>query len=141
MKKEIEKFELIQPTEDNEYCFFHKQLEEDETVFFHVTPKENFNSIIKSGFLSAHDLNLNTSDLTSVSYAKKSSACLRHIFDKFEKKKNKKTSQDYVIFAVKFDSLNKKEITKNNIDINIYDKSIQPHILGYCEIPKGFTHR
>lgn len=132
----MKKFDIIQPTKDNENCIFCKELEDDETVFFHITPKKNFNSIIESGFLSAHDLNIGV--LKSVSYAKKSSLCIAHFYSDENHK-----STDYVVFAVKFDSLNKKGIqinytpSKKITDIHVYDKSIQPHILGYCEIPKG----
>lgn len=125
--KQVPKWDLITPTEDNGYSMFEKKLEGCNLIFFHVTPKTNFESIIKNGFLSK--AKLEGEGLDTVSYARQSSGCLAHI--------NNQASEDLVIFAVEFSTLEDKNIYNNHSDIHV-DEKTQPTILGYCEIPKGF---
>lgn len=79
MKKPIAipKWEVMCPTECNEYSLFAQALENDPLVLFHATPKQFFDNITTSGFRSAKSLG--TGALESVSYARKSSGCLAHI--------------------------------------------------------------
>jgi len=128
MSNEIQKWELILPTEVNGFCLFEHKLENDDLVFFHATPKRYFDSIISTGFRSAAETGNGT--LTSVSYAKRSTGCLAHIGNKL--------NEDYIVFAVKFDPVQQKCFVNNPSDIHIFKREIQPHILGYCELPKGF---
>jgi hypothetical protein len=114
------------PTEANGFCMFAEELETDPLVFFHATPLPNRSSIITSGFQSAASLGVG--ELQSVSYAKKSSACLAHL--------DCNVSEDYAVFAVRFQSLDRVAI--NQSDIHVYDQSIQPQILGYCVLNAGF---
>lgn len=130
------------PTENNKWCFFCDELENDKKVYFHFTKKSNFDSIIKNGFLSCEELikrGLVSRDslgdkkiLSSVSYSDKSS----NIFPYIERP----LQEDYIIFAVRFDNLPKRVEEATN-DIQVYDKDAQPYIIGYCEIPKGFSYR
>lgn len=126
--KEMRKWELILPTEKNEFCLFAQNIEDNPTVFFHVTPKRHFDSIVSSGFRSAAELR--SGELNSVSYAKRSSICLAHI--------GNDVKENYVVFAVEFDTLQQLGIKDNSLDIHVYKSEIQPRILGYCEIPEGF---
>ncbi|MGZ4955814.1 MAG: hypothetical protein ACXV8Q_11930 [Methylobacter sp.] len=126
--EEMQRWELILPTEENGFSLFAKELEDNPKVLFHATPKRYFDSIANSGFCSAAELG--TGELSSVSYAKRSSSCLAHI--------GNGVKEDYVIFAVEFDSLAQQGIKDNPSDIHVNRKEIQPHILGYCEIPEGF---
>lgn len=125
--KEIPKWDLLTPNEENGYCLFQQELENDPLVFFHATPKRNFSSIISNGFRSA--ASLVTGELSSVSYAKQSSGCLAHI--------GNPSAEDLVVFAVKFEDLSRQGIRVNPFDIHMY-QDIQPVILGYCEIPNGY---
>jgi hypothetical protein len=126
----MEKIELIQPTESNRYSLFSEELESNREVLFHATLKENLSSIKKNGFLSADKLGKGI--LESVSYAFRSSGCLAHLNGKF--------GREYVVFAVKFKTLEIPEITVNISDIHVY-KGVQPtEILGYCELPADFRY-
>jgi hypothetical protein len=126
--KEMQRWELILPTEENSFCLFKQALEDNPLVLFHATPKRNFDSIANSGFRSAAELS--SGELSSVSYAKRSASCLVHI--------GNDVKEAYVVFAVEFDTLQKPGIKDNPSDIHVYKSEIQPHILGYCEIPEGF---
>jgi len=126
--EKIQKFDLIVPAEENGYCIFQKELEENPLVFFHLTPSRNFNSIVLKGFLSAKELGIG--DLTSVAYAKRSSSCFAN--------KGNIATEDLIVFAVKFNNLNQKGIKDNPSDIFVYLKEVQPTILGYCDIHKGY---
>ncbi|MDD5034033.1 MAG: hypothetical protein PHE55_04680 [Methylococcaceae bacterium] len=125
---EIPKFDLLTPTEENNYCLFQQELENNPLVLFHATPKRNLNSIISNGFRSAESLG--TGGLGSVSYAKRSSGCLAHM--------DNTAAEDLVVFAVKFEDLSQKGIRENPSDIHVDLQDIQPVILGYCEIPNGY---
>ena len=124
----IQRFEVIPPSEENGYCIFQAALENDPLVLFHLTLKRNFDSILTKGFLSAHELGIGT--LESVSYANKSSSCFAN--------KGNELTEDVVVFVVTFDALNKPEIIINGSDILVYKKEIQPSIRGYCELQKGY---
>jgi len=128
VSKEIQRWELISPTEENRFCLFEQALEDNPLVLFHATPKRHFDSIANSGFRSAAELG--SGELSSVSYAKRSSSCLAHI--------GNGVKEAYVVLAVEFDTLQQQGIKDNPSDIHVYKSEIQPHILGYCEIPEGF---
>lgn len=128
MAHHLQKWQPVSPTEHNGFCIFSQDLEEDPLVFFHTTPKRHLDAIATVGFRSAAALGTGT--LTSVSYAKKSSACLAHI--------GNPATDDHVVFAVRFDSLDQKGLVVNISDIHVYDDALQPRILGYCELPNGF---
>ena len=126
----MEKFDLIQPTESNRYSLFRSDLEDNSDILFHATSKDYFDSIKENGFRSAHELN--GEGLESVTYAHRSSACLSHLNGKFDK--------EYVVFAVRFESLKIKEIVVNLSDIHVY-RGVQPaEVIGYCEIPLNFSY-
>lgn len=86
---EIEIFELIEPTEENGYCVFDKQLEDDDSVFFHMTPASNMGAILTNNFKSAKELGIG--EVQSVSYANRSSGCFANLGTDLQK--------DHVIFA------------------------------------------
>ncbi len=125
---EIETFELIPPTEENRYCVFESHFEDDEYVFFHMTPAANQDSIVANGFRSAQELK--SGDLASISYAKGSPYCFANIGSQLE--------SEFVIFAVKFEPDALKEIVINPSDIHVYKQHLQPEILGIVRIPAGF---
>jgi len=123
------KYEAITPNEENRYCIFEPELENNPLVLFHLTLQQNFNSIISRGFLSSSELN--KGNLTSVSYAKNSSGCFAN--------KGTRVTEDLVVFCVEFETLKQPGIVVNQSDIHVYKKEIQPTIIGYCEIPEGFN--
>lgn len=125
---QISLFELIQPTEENRYCVFDSKLEDDDTVFFHMTEASNKESIIAKGFMSAKELNVGS--LSSVSYAKRSSSCFGNLGHNFESER--------VIFAVRFQPEALKEIVDYGSDIHVYKKHLQPEIVGVVHLPAGF---
>jgi len=124
--KSLDVWDVIVPTEANGYCMFAEDLENDPLVLFHATPLRHRSSIVTNGFQSAASLGVG--ELQSVSYAKKSSACLAHL--------GCNISEDYAVFAVRFQSLDR--VAVNQSDIHVYDQSIQPTILGYCVLKAGF---
>ncbi len=126
--EEIPKWDLVVPSEENGYGIFRQDLEANPLVLFHSTPKSNFSSIVSMGFRSAASLEIGA--LSSVSYAKRSSGCLAHV--------GNKAIEDLVVFAVKFETLDQEGIAENLSDIHVYKKDIQPAILGYCEVLKGY---
>ena len=118
----------VTPCEENGYCLFPPELEDDPLVLFHITPVRNFDGIIANGFLSGAELG--TGELCSVSYAKRSIGCLAKI--------NNVVSEDSVVFAVRFDTLGQDGIKVNESDIHVFRREIQPAILEYCELPSGY---
>jgi hypothetical protein len=126
--EEMIKCKLVSPIEGNNYCVFNSELENNPLVLFHQTLKQNFDSIISNGFLSA--AHLHTGEIESVSYAIRSSGCFAN--------KGTKITEDLVVFAVEFNTLDKAEIVVNDSDIHVYNNEIQPTILRYCELPKGY---
>lgn len=113
------------PTEHNNYRLFHSELEDDDLVFFHITERSNLDPILEEGFKPKKKL-------TTVSYAKNSAQSLSH-------KPNPK-EQDYVVFAVKFTQAQLGQVAMDNIDIHVAKLELQPEILGYCLLPKGFKY-
>jgi len=130
-------FEFPWPNQDKGYQLFPNELESDPLVFFHGTHQRNLESICKNGFLSASELENDKTRLTSVSYATDSSHCLGHVCN------NRPTdNQDvYVVFAVRFETINHQRIRINESDIHVDDKAIKPEIIGYCVIPSNYLHR
>jgi hypothetical protein len=127
----IPQWEYIPPTEANGYSLFRPELEDDPLVFFHVTPAENLDPIAQAGFGPAKAVGVG--NLESVSYAKRSSGCLTHI--------NHEAPQALVVIVVRFETLDQSGIQVNVSDIHVYDQAVQPTILGYCLLPKGFCSR
>ncbi|WP_144063040.1 hypothetical protein [Litchfieldella anticariensis] len=125
----MELWEVIVPAEANEYCMFIDELENDPLVFFHAAPLRHKSSIVEKGFQSAAILGVG--ELQSVSYAKKSSGCLAHL--------GCNISEDYAVFAVKFQPQELDRVVNNPSDIHVYDQSVQPQILGYCVLNAGFN--
>jgi hypothetical protein len=126
--EEMTEWKAVLPTEANGFRFFGQELEDDPLVLFHATPSKNFDSIVRSGFRSARSMEIGP--LSSVSYAKRSSSCLAHM--------GNEAQEDYVIFAVKFESLEQRGVRNNQSDIHVDDENLQPRILGYCRVPQGF---
>lgn len=123
----IEIFGFIEPTEENRYCVFDAQLEDDENVFFHMTHASNKQAIIANGFKSAKELGVG--ELESVSYAKRSSGCFANLGTHLQ--------EEHVIFAVRFTPEELKEAAVNPSDIHVYKKHLQPEKLGIVHLPKG----
>ena len=125
----MEFWDVIEPTEENGYCLFIDELENDPLVFFHAAPLRHKISIVEKGFHSAAILGVG--ELQSVSYATKSSGCLAHLGCNF--------SEDYAVFAVKFQPQELDRVVVNSSDIHVYDQTIQPQILGHCVLNAGFN--
>lgn len=126
---------------DTDYKVFPNELEDDQGILFHGTKATNFKSILQDGFRSAADLNSdldNSDNLGSVSYAKQSTGSLHAICTNPD---YGKTGFKFVIFAVKFETLNSPKIRINPSDIHVFDKEIQPKIIGYCCIPTDYVHK
>lgn len=125
---DIEVFEPLKPTEENKYCIFEAQLEDDEGVFFHMTRTQNKDAIIADGFKSAKELGVG--ELESVSYAKRSSGCFANLGSHLQ--------EEHVIFAVRFQPEVLKEVVVNSSDIHVYKKHLQPEKLAVVYLPAGF---
>ncbi|MCD6003567.1 hypothetical protein ACM25P_18255 [Vreelandella alkaliphila] len=123
----IKLFGFIEPAEENRYCVFGAQLEDDENVFFHITHASNKQAIITNVFKSAKELGVG--ELESVSYAKRSSGCFANLGTHLQ--------EEYVIFAVRFTLEELKEVAVNPSDIHVYKKHLQPEKLGVVHLPKG----
>lgn len=128
MHHEIHESNRVTPTETNGYSLFETQFEEDTHVFFHATPAKNFESIVESGFRSAQKFG--NDGLSSVSYAKRSFSCLAHL--------GNEVSEEFIVFAVRFKSIDQKKIEITTSDIKVYLESIQPDVICFCRLPSGF---
>lgn len=127
-------YDFIKPCEQNDYCLFDKELEQNPNIVFHTAPKENFESILEKGFLSAQELGVGGNiALPSVSYAKHSSGCVSH--------RGITQDEDYVVFAVKFQNIQDQRIVDSGDVIYVYIKELQPKIIAYMTIPKEFQLR
>lgn len=109
---EIKSYQLITPTENNGYCVFEQCMEDDDQVFFHMTPAENKDAIIKNGFCSSKELG--SGELISVSYAKRSSGCFANLGTYLK--------SEFVIFAVRFEQNTLKKVVDNTSDIRIFNR-------------------
>ena len=123
------RWEIVRPTDEDDNALFMKELEDDPMVLFHVSPASNLASISTDGFRSAADLA--TGILRSVSYSKTSRS--------WNTITGYPATRDFVIFAVRFDTLDQQGIQVNSSDIHVFRREIQPTILGYCELPNGYT--
>ena len=121
---------LVNPTNGNEYCAFEKYLEDDASVFFHMTNAVNMGSIVEKGFMSSQQLN--ATGLGSVSYAKKNSSCFAHLGNSSDK--------DLVIFAVRFDlsEIGNANTKEDASTLLVFSNDLQPEILGYVALPYGY---
>lgn len=126
---DIKQFHLTHPTAENGFCIFGREFEDDPEVFFHGTAATNFDSILKKGFLSAYELF--SQGLESVSYAKRSSGFFANL--------GCIAKEDLVIFVVRFTPADLKKVVDNPSDIHVYNRSLQPDILGYIWLPEGFN--
>lgn len=125
---DIEIYKRLKPTEENRYCVFEEQLEDDEGIFFHMTLASNKDAIITNGFKSAKELGIG--ELESVSYANRSSGCFANLGSRLQ--------EEHVIFAVRFQPDSLKEVVVNPSDIHVYKKHLQPEILGIIYLEAGF---
>lgn len=129
----MREYDFPWPNEIKGYSLFPEELESDPLVLFHGTPERNLVSIIDEGFKAC-------SNLPSVSYAKNSIGSLHHVCA-VRRLVYGETSENHVVIAVKFDSLQKPGIVVNNIDIHVYKDDIQPEIIGYCIVPQSYKHK
>lgn len=121
----MQNYDFPNPNEEKGYELFPKELENDPLVLFHGTPQKNFQNIINNGFKAFPPLE-------SVSYAKNSAACLTY--------RESTSTEDFVVIAVKFETLNLPGIVVYSSDIHVYKEDIQPKILGTCVVPKWYKH-
>lgn len=113
------------PTEHNNYSLFNSVLEDDDLVYFRITELSNLDPILQEGFKPSPGSH-------TVSFANKSRRSLSH-------QPNPK-DQDYVVFAVKFTQAQLDQVAMEGVDIQVARPEIQPQILGYCLLPKGFKY-
>lgn len=125
----MQEFEFPWPNEGKGYQLFPAELEADELVLFHGTPKQNLQKILKEGFRARLPLG-------SVSYAKSSVYCLTHLFTNHQS-----LTEEAVVIAVRFETLAQQGIKENDSDIHVYKPEIQPSILGYCTVPVIYAHK
>lgn len=119
---------MINPTEANNYSLFEQSLETNKNIFFHITKKENLNSILKNNFKTAKELGVGTLD--SLSFGKDSATCIANFQNEF--------SEDMVAIAVFLDDAQLEHVYDEGSEIKIHKKEIVPKILGYCDIPAGY---
>lgn len=120
---------IVKPTEANNYCLFEQSLETDKNTFFHITKKENLESILKDNFKTAKELGIGTLD--SLSFGKNSATCIANFHNEFP--------EDMVVIAVFFDDAQLKHVYDEAAEIKVHKKEIVPEILGYCDIPAGYS--
>lgn len=123
---------FINPDEQNEYCAFEKYLEDDKSVFFHMTDANNMKSIDENGFMSSQKLT--ATGLNSVSYAKTSMSCFAHLGNEVD--------ADLVIIAVRFDLLEVQkfnEVEEDACTLTVFNCNLQPEIFGYINLPVGLS--
>lgn len=125
----MKEYEFQWPDQHKGYALFPEELEDDPCVLFHGTAEKNLPLIIKEGFKAFQPLD-------SVSYAKKSSASLGHVCSK----RSVQHSENDVVIAVRFTSLNSQGIVENHSDIYVYKHEIQPEIIGFCIVPSSYSH-
>lgn len=118
----------------NDYCVFPSELENDPCVLFHATPSENFAEICSEGFKIP--VVLAPTGLASVSFAKRSVGALSHAM-----MRRKSSPGEYVVFAVRYKSLDYHHISNNISDIHDYKLDPAPQIIGFCRIPLSYEHR
>lgn len=119
--------------EETGYCVFSADLEDDALVLFHGTPAENLESILENGFrIPSQD---GGTGLSSVSFAKRSSMALGHACTKRESEPG-----DYVIIAVRYESLERKGLKVNVSDIHDYTLDPAPEVIGFCRVPTTYRH-
>jgi len=128
MHEEITECGKVTPNEANGFSLFDPELEADDGVFFHATLARNFNAIVAHGFRSAESLGHD--GLPSVTYAKRSFSCLAHL--------NNEVSEEYVVFAVRFESVSEKAFEETSSDIKVFLDSIQPKIICFRKLRPGF---
>jgi hypothetical protein len=122
-------YEFPWPDESKGYELFPKVLENDPLVLFHGTSEKNLQPIASGGFKAFPPLG-------SVLFAKNSIYCLSHICSK----RSKETSENDVVIAVRFESMQGIGIKDNLSDIHVYNTDIQPEIIGYCIVPHSYRH-
>jgi hypothetical protein len=126
----VQEFPFPWPNEASGYALFPPELENDELVFFHGTPKKNLDPIRREGFKRSDSL-------PSVSYARKSSMSLDHVV----RKRHEWNEPEAVVFVVRFDNTDDPALVHNPSDIHVYKPELQPKILGYCIVPANYEHR
>lgn len=127
----LSRWSIVRRGSPDDFALFPEQLEDDGLVLFHVSPASNLTAIDASGLRSAADLGF-AGGLDSVSYSKRSTY--------WSLVTGYPAKADFVILAVRFVTLNDPGIRVNASDIHVDDwRRIQPTILGYCEIPCGYS--
>lgn len=121
----MKEYEFIIPTQENNYRCALVEFEDDPLVLFHVTLQKNFCSIVEHGFRFGKELQ-------SVTYAYNSTSCLIH--------RGQSVEEECTLFIVKFQTLDECFITKNILDIHVYNIDFQPQIIGYTVIPKDYVY-
>lgn len=128
----ISRWEIVRRLDPDDTALFAQEFEEDPLVLFHTTRASNLSLIEAQGFRSAADLGVQDG-LHSVSYSMSSrywSLVTGYPAD-----------ADFVIFAVRFNTLDLPGIRVGQSDVHIdIWQEIRPEILGYCEIPEGYHH-
>jgi len=128
----IPRWNIVRRADPDDTALFDQELEEDPLILFHATPASNLLSIEANGFRSAADLGI-VDGLNSVSYSK--SSTYWNLVTEYPAK------ADFVMFAVRFNTLNQVGIRVNPSDVHVDNwREIRPQILGYCEIPCGYCH-
>jgi hypothetical protein len=127
---DLEEYPFPWPDADKGYALFPPELENDDLVFFHGTPKKNWDPVRREGFKRSESL-------LSVSYARQSSMSLDHVI----RKRVERDEPDAVVIAVRFENLDDAAIVKNPSDLHVYKPELQPEIIGYCTVPGNYEHK
>lgn len=119
---DVIEYEFKKPLEENSYCIFPLELEQDSTIFFHGTRWGNFDSIYRFGFKPKPPLD-------SISFNEISSHCINFASGHGE---------DGVVIAVKFSCPEILLRESSNQIAYLYELAQQPKIIGYCLIPASY---
>lgn len=117
------------------YAVFPSQLESNPLVLFHATHATNLKPILTDGFRIPDPHGI-LGGLSSISFARHSVDALTHAMACRAVRPG-----DYCIFVVCFETLRRKGIVENNIDIHDYTLIPPPKIIGYCIVPASYSHR
>jgi hypothetical protein len=115
------------------YRLFPSDLENDQLVFFHVTPIENYELIVRDGFKIPGPNS--RSGLSSVTFAKESIAALTHGMQK-----RISFPGDYCIIVVRYSEADMPRLRINSSDVNDFEMATQPAIIGHMTVPSAYSH-
>jgi hypothetical protein len=122
-------------TEDNGYCVFPADMEEDEHIFFHGTAATSLESIVKDGFKSQAELHVGPPtgrETNSITFTRTSNPALAHGYDRY-------SPASFCIVAVRINDLS--GVRHEVFGIYVDKPDLRPHPFAYCIVPANFVFK